>query len=184
MTIFRGLSNIDQAIHIAKYNNAGGFDNLQCSTFCHCSQFCAKHARSISFPPSFASVYNSHKQVIDEFIRVQVRNDSQMYPRIVNASCNDRWLVEYTTNLKVAQQFGLLGYIKAEISDIYTDNSIYNLSNSSEKSVFCLSCAPLANINYFINIKAMCKDATKQFCEVDKDCFIKFMQKCAEKLPY
>ncbi len=184
MKIFRGLSNIDQAIHIAKYNNAGGFDNLQCSTFCHCSQFCAKHVHSISYPPSFAFVYNFHKQVIDEFIKVQVGDDSQMFSRIVNASCNDRWLVEYTTNIKVAQRFGLLGYIEAEIRDIYTDNSIHKSSNSSENSVFCLSCAPLTNINYFINIKAMCKDATKQFSKVDKDCFIKFMQMCAEKLPY
>ncbi|MBO5014202.1 MAG: hypothetical protein J6C92_00180 [Bacteroidaceae bacterium] len=180
MKIFRGLSNIDQAIHIAKYNNAGGFDNLQCSSFCHCSQFCAKHVHSISYPPSFAFVYSFHKQVIDEFIRVQVGDDSQMFPRIVNASCNDRWLVEYTTKVNIAKSFGLLGYIEAEIREIYANISI----NSPEGSVFCLSCAPLTNIDYYININAMCKKSEKQFKKVNEDCFIEFMQICAEKLPY
>lgn len=124
--IFRGISNIAQLENILKNKTAGGWGVKKDST------------------------WENSKSTLD-LIKIQKGTDAERISKVVDiddTQIHERQIVEYTFDSNVAKGFGLVGVICVNIDSKYSEEID---TKDTEKSIFCLSTAPVEIVSFKFN---------------------------------
>ena len=140
--LYRGISNEYEYNMIVQERTAGGQrtfnDNVDPS---YPNIYLKMGAKN---PPRFSDLDNPS---LETFRSYQAGTGGERFPQITNIP-KLRPIIEYTTNSELAFNFGLYGCVKIEIAEEYCENN--GQPTGLESSVFCISCASITLLNFFV----------------------------------